>query len=310
MNVQVNVTALVVPRSLDLRAFSRSWFPESGWLREPLAPRPAQALVGARFRGAPASDEHGALGLLELGGDAHVVGPFPATRDDEVAWWVTEVTEVAEDGGAGAVGRAWATAVAAHVDGATAVPDPATAGALVAAVEHACALPGAGPDAGVREAADRAWTEVRAAGLRRAESVRGGWRTLYSPMLVDVQQAFDLLVRHGLRTSLEGAPERHRGLVGTLGYTLVGRTAFDGAVVLRMYRADLEPPALRELPWRDHGPFAYELTWRAEHEGGDAGGAIDEIARRRVLPGLVRISHALRDACTGTILTGDGFLAA
>lgn len=304
MSVQVSCTALVVPRTIDVRALARAWFPHATWLREPLAPRPAQALVGARFRGAPAGDENGALGLLELGDGARVVGPFSTARDDEVTWWVTEVDE---DGTAGSVAHAWARAVAAHTAGETGAPAPAAAGVLVAAVEHACRQPGAGPDAGVREAAERAWADARSAGLDRPESVRGGWRTLYSPMLVDVQQAFDLLVRHGLRTRLDGVAERPRGVVGTLGYTLVGRTAFDGAIVLRMYRAEREPPALLELPWRDHGPFAYELTWRPEHEGGEA---VDAIARRRVLPTIMRLAHAMRDACTGTILTGDGFVEA
>ena len=304
MSVQVSCTALVVPRTIDVRTLARAWFPHSTWLREPLAPRPAQALVGARFRGAPATDENGALGLLEVADGARVVGPFPTARDDEVTWWVTEVDE---DGSTGSVARAWARAVAAHTAGATGTPAHPAAGALVAAVEHACRAPGAGPDAGVREVAERAWADVRETGLDRSESVRGGWRTLFSPMLVDVQQAFDLLVRHGLRTSLDNVAERHRGVVGALGYTLVGRTAFDGAVVLRMYRAELEPPALRELPWRDHGPFAYEFTWRSEHEAGEA---VDAIARRRVLPTITRLAHAMRDACTGTILTGDGFVEA
>lgn len=304
MSVQVSCTALVVPRTIDVRALARAWFPHAMWLREPLAPRPAQALVGARFRGAPAGDENGALGLLELGDGARVVGPFSTARDDEVTWWVTEVDE---DGTAGSVAHAWARAVAAHTAGEAGAPAPAAAGVLVAAVEHACRQPGAGPDAGVREAAERAWADARSAGLDRPESVRGGWRTLFSPMLVDVQQAFDLLVRHGLRTRLDGVAERPRGVVGTLGYTLVGRTAFDGAIVLRMYRAEREPPALLELPWRDHGPFAYEFTWRPEHEGGEA---VDAIARRRVLPTIMRLAHAMRDACTGTILTGDGFVEA
>ena len=302
MPVPTDAVALMVPSGTDLRSLARAWFPDADWLREARAPRPARAMAGARFRGAPASEDRGALGLVALAPGALVVGPLPAGRDSVELWWVTSSPTPEGDG---AAARSWASATAVHAGGSVGAPGVATLAALVTAVERVSASPDGEADELLRETSDAALREVLERGLVRPGSARAAWRVLYSPLIADVQLGFDVLVRHGLRAGLLERAEPG-GLVSAVGFTLVGRTAYDGAVVLRMARAEVEPPALRELPWRSHGPFAYELSWRPEEAEGDI---VDSIALRRIAPTIQRLALALRDVCTGTILTGDGFVA-
>lgn len=298
--VLANAAALVVPSGTDVRALARAWFPDADWLREPRGPKAAVAMVGARFRGVVTQADRGAIGLIELGSGEHVVGPLPVGGESLDLWWVT-VSARATDGRA----EAWARAVAQHAGGGVGTPSMPTIGALVAAVGQATGGPGEDHDEAVRGASKAALRDVAQRGFVRPESTRAGARILYSALLVDAPACFDLLTRHGLRAAVQDRDEV-LGNAGEVGYTIVGRTAYDGAVVLRMFRAEVEPPALREIPWREYGPFAYELSWCPVATDGDV---IDSIARRRVAPTITRVTAALRELCPGTVLTGDGFFA-
>jgi len=86
---------------------------------------------------------------------------------------------------------------------------------------------------------------------------------------------------------------------------------YDGAVTVSMSRVARAPRVLETLDWRDHGPWAYRVTWQPLEPGElttETPSPLHVIARDRVMPSMARVTAALWRAVGGTVVDAGGFL--
>ncbi|WP_156044202.1 hypothetical protein [Cellulomonas sp. HZM] len=265
---------LALPPGADVVALARAWFGDARWEREPVAAvRVARPMTGARFRGIAVQEEQpGVQGLLRLDEEAALVGPVPLPATHEHG---PRDLYGLEHVGQAALDRAagWMTATARHVGG------------LVLPADRVRAI---APDPEARIDLTL-WTAIP---MTTADVV-----PLVRPAL------------SGARLSPVDVPAPPGGAPQP--FTITAAYEYDGAVRLRMHRPRATPVALQAVDWREHGPWAYEVSWQPLEPGElttETPSPLHVIARQRVAPSIARVTSALWRACGGTVLDGGGFV--
>jgi len=273
---------LAVPRGTDLAPLARAWFPAARWTREPLSAAQAAAsrpMTGARFRGiavAPVST----AGVLSLDGAVDVVGPEPLDATDARA-----LTLPAQDSDLYGL-------PAAPVPGATITPDLLTGWATAVARRTGGGI--------LPVQRDRVVVPDPASAVDL---------TLWSAVPLRTEDAVPL-VRPALAGARPGPVQE--GTPGAPGaFSLVATYEYDGAVAVSCARSSEVPVVLSTLDWREHGPWAYRVTWlptdplelELPHPS-----QLHVIARQRAAPSIARVVATLWRAAGGTVVDAGGFV--
>lgn len=281
---------MYLPQRTDMFSAARAWFEDATVRSDASAFAGANQLVGARFRGVTKkSDGHDTVSEWTISG-YRIIGGYPIHNSTRQHIFVVLAQDPEADN---SVIEAWVTAVSRHWGGScvrVAAPafdaSHADIGAWVAAMHEAITD-------------DMRFTPDP---LEKIAS------TLYSPTLLEATRAAAFLQHAGLRV----APTRP--WEDGISYTVVGDTQYDGSISLSLTRIIEEPLALRALEWREYGPFAYTLTWIPEPTlavGAGQEGDHDMLyvmTRKRIVPTVQLITSRLTEACTGTVLSADGFI--
>jgi len=275
---------LAVPRGTDLLPLARAWFPAALWSREPMSPAQAAAArpaTGARFRGiavAPVST----AGVLALDGPVDVDGPYPLDAPDARA-----LTLPAQDHDL--------YGLPASVPGPTPPPELVTGWATAVARRTGGGI--------VPAARDRAIVPDPASAVDL---------TLWSAVPLRAEDAVPL-VRPALSGSRLGPPQAPPPGSAPAGFSLAATYEYDGVVVVRCTHSREMPVVLSTLDWREHGPWAYRVTWQppdpleleVPHPS-----QLHVIARQRVAPSIARVVATLWRTAGGTVVDAGGFVVA
>lgn len=277
---------LALPAHVDVMTLVRAWFPDAGWLVEPVSLDTAASRVvpqrGARFRGMAAQPE-ATPGTLLLAPGLVLTGPHVLTAEDTVTYALPPrqvdgyVVRVTDEGAAGQRDRdaarvlGWLVAAARRAHGA--VLESGRTQAVV-------------PDAG-----------------------RSVDRTLYSAHPLPPQHALALVRTVLVQAVLTAQSAPTDGSPAT--WTIATETPYDGTVEIGLTRTDALPPALLQLPWRDSGPFAYAVRWRSgspDDEVSEHPSSLHVIARSRIAPVVEKVAAVFEHAVAGTLLDDAGFV--
>lgn len=278
-----------------------AWFSDVVWFREPSRTAGARRIAGARFRGMAQPDVL-TPGVMSLG-EAHIAtGPFElgAAHLTELGISATkaEAYSVARSDGVRPVRGA---APASHEDRdgiARAFPHALPQGEELRIVQWMVA------------AARKTGGGVLADGRQLlvpdpAASVNLSLYSAHALPPDDVLPMMRSLVATADLSAEQAAYD------GSLRYTLVSSTAYDGSLVVGMEHVDRVPRALGSLDWRSYGPFAYRLTWMPadpyELEVERASG-LHVIARARMRASLARLAAALQGRVAGVLVDEGGFI--
>ncbi|MBO0898452.1 hypothetical protein J1G42_00555 [Cellulomonas sp. zg-ZUI222] len=271
---------LAVPRGTDLLPLARAWFPSALWAREPVSAAQAAAarpMTGARFRGIAVAPVRTA-GALSLDGSVEVVGPYPVDAAEARA-----LTLPPQDSDLYAL-------PASPVPGATLPPDLVTGWATAVARRTAGGI--------LPAARDRTVVPDPASAVDL---------TLWSAVPLSTADVLPL-VRPALAGSRLTPPAP--GGAGE-GFALTATYEYDGTLQLGCSRSRDVPVVLSTLDWREHGPWAYRVTWQPHdpHELDQAHPSpLHVIARQRVTPSIARVVATLWRAAGGTVVDAGGFV--
>ncbi len=280
---------LGLPHGLDVLALATAWFPGAFWERPPVtaaqARRAARPMTGARFRGlaADAAAEPGALRLT----------------DGALLWGPHELeAPISALGGHGATGR---VLDGYELDSADELPPPEVVRWLTAAARHA---------GGAVVAPDRSTISTYDAAMAVDLTL---WSAVALPLDALVRLVRPRLPGARVSTSASGPVAAGVPVVGgsaATPYELVARFEYDGEVRLRFGRSE-GPVVLDSMGWRDHGPFAYAVSWAPpdpEELHIPHPTTSHLIARGRVAPVVARVVAALLPATGGVVVDDGGFL--
>lgn len=274
---------IVVPEAVDLEQVAKSHYDDAAWVHRPLTAEENRArtgpLTGARFRGIAATAE-ATPGVLRFGSVNQANGPYALTHRDQNRLgfrpgWAAYVLE-----------------------------------------EHASLPPVAGAARERTGPPMRSWARAVASRLAGAlvtpagELLRPDPRAVVGLQLFTAHAPEQNAVLAAVRAAYPGAQLDPSGTSDAYSYAIVARSSYDGDIVVRAERSDTMPLVLSTLPWREYGPFRYEVGWHSPFAGTDADdpGRISAIGRERMAPYIARIVLNLLEKAEGTVVTKDGFL--
>lgn len=294
---------LVLPQapSPALTELAESWFPGVSWLEEPKLVTRSKPAAGARFRGVQPEMTTGP-GLLGLGEEHFVAGPYPVTPDDAARLGLGPGDAVAF-----ALGRTDGTldtrggrpAAYDDRDGlarafATALPE----GEEMRLVQWSVAV--------ARKLGGVVVADARE--VLRPDPLGSVDLSLFSAHALPATELLTMLRSIVATAELGGestAPD------GSMQYQLVGRTTYDGTLVAYVEHVDRVPRSLGTLEWRSYGPFAYHFAWlpqdpyelQVEQPSG-----VHVIARARMRGLVARLAAVVQGRIGGVLVDDAGFI--
>ena len=93
-------------------------------------------------------------------------------------------------------------------------------------------------------------------------------------------------------------------------YSMTSRFEFDGALTLTVEPRSAVPVAVCSLPWGEHGPWTYSVTWEPPDPSelaAEQPSRLHLIARNRVAPVVARAARAMLRVAGGMVVDDGGF---